>query len=116
MLILAGVSCAACIALGRFAEQTYGKRDPGQCTIDEWAGQAVTYFLLPLGAGPQDWLMVAAVGFFAFRFFDIIKPPPARQLEKLPFGWGVLLDDIVAGFYANLACQLLLRFWLLEAF
>ena len=45
----------------------------------------------------------------AFRVFDIFKPPPARAMEKLPLGWGVLVDDLVAGLYANIAAQVFLR-------
>jgi len=115
MLVVAMLSGAACVALGRFAEVAYGKKDPAACTIDEWAGQAVAYLLLPLGGGWTHWLVTAGAGFVAFRAFDIVKPPPARLVEKLAFGWGILLDDIVAGIYANIACQLLLRFWLYKA-
>ena len=53
-----------------------------------------------------------AAAFLAFRIFDITKPPPARQLERLPAGWGILLDDLAAAVYANLVCQVLLR-WVL---
>ena len=57
-------------------------------------------------------LIVAAAGFVAFRLFDIIKPPPARRLEKLRGGVGILLDDVVAAVYANVICQLVFRLWL----
>ncbi len=111
MAVLAVLSCIGCVALGRFTQEAWGKKDPGACTIDEFAGQSIAYLALPLGSGLQELLIVTAAGFFAFRLFDIVKPPPARQLEKLPFGWGVLLDDVAAGIYANIACQLILRFW-----
>lgn len=113
MLAIAVGASAACVALGGQAEREFGCKDPGPCTIDEWAGQAITYLLLPSFAQGWGWLTVAAVGFVAFRVFDIIKPPPARAMEKLPAGWGILLDDVVAGIYANIVCQLLLRLWLL---
>jgi len=118
MVVLAIVAGAACVALGDFAEKTYRRKDPPQCTLDEWAGQAVTYLLMPpfLMANATEWrhwLVVAAVGFVVFRAADIIKPPPARAMEKLKAGWGVLLDDVVAGVYANLVCQVLLRLWLI---
>lgn len=112
MLAVAALASAGCVAWGRLAEATFGGKDPSRCTIDEWAGQAVTFCFVPLGQGAADLLVAAAVGFFAFRFFDIVKPPPARRIEKLPAGWGILADDLVAGLYANLAAQLVLRLWL----
>ena len=121
MLGVAIIASVACVVLGPFAQRVNGKKDPSQCTLDEWAGQAVTYLLLPPFLFPEvngwrDWVVIAAVGFLAFRVMDIVKPPPARSLEKLPAGWGVLLDDIIAGIYANIAAQLLLRLWVLEIF
>lgn len=113
MAVVMLLSAGACVALGPFAERTFGRKDPRRCTIDEWAGQALALVALPLGEGGGDWLIVAAAAFVAFRLFDIIKPPPARALEKLTHGWGILLDDIVAGVYANIAAQLVLRLWLL---
>lgn len=96
-----------CVAWGKFAEEKFGKKDPGQVTADEWAGQAVALLFLPWDSVPV-WVTVLTA-FVAFRLFDILKPFPCRRLEKLPFGWGVLLDDLAAGVYANTACQLLLR-------
>jgi phosphatidylglycerophosphatase A len=115
MLGIVVLSSVACVALGRFAEKTFGQKDPHQATTDEWAGQALTLMFLPTGGNLtqwpqwQQWLLVVGVAFVAFRLADIIKPPPARQFEKLPAGWGILLDDLMAGVYANIACQLVLR-------
>jgi len=111
MAVVALLSAVTAVWLGRFAERTFGKKDPSRCTIDEWAGQAVALIALPLPDGPllRGCLIAAAVAFVAFRFFDIVKPPPARRMEKLPHGWGVLLDDLVAGVYANVVAQLVLR-------
>jgi len=107
MAIVAVFFSAVCVLLGPFTEKAFGKKDPGQCTSDEWAGQAVAMLGLPMiGAGA--WI-TCLVGFGAFRLFDITKPPPVRQLEKLPQGWGVLVDDLAAGVYANVAGQLILR-------
>jgi len=112
MVVIALAASIICVALGPFAEKAFGRKDPPQVTIDEWAGQAVTYTLLPLGVGLSGAVTTAGVGFVVFRILDIIKPPPSRQLEKLPDGWGVLLDDLAAGLYANLICQVLLRWWM----
>jgi len=111
-LLAVVVACSiGCVALGRFAESAFGKRDPGHCTIDEWAGQSVALLTVPLGANWIDLLVAAGVAFAYFRVLDILKPPPARQAEKLPLGWGVLIDDLVAGVYANVAAQISLRVW-----
>jgi len=109
MIVLAVAASVGCVGLGRFAEETFGQKDPHPCTIDEWAGQALALAFLPLGAGPIGWLTAAAAGFVAFRLFDILKPFPAGRAQKLPRGWGILLDDLVAGVYANGAAQLFLR-------
>jgi phosphatidylglycerophosphatase A len=107
MAIVAIFFSAACVLLGPFTEKAFGKKDPSQCTADEWAGQALTMLALPM-IGPGAWI-TCLVGFGMFRLFDITKPPPVRQLEKLPQGWGVLVDDLAAGVYANIASQLILR-------
>ncbi len=109
MVLVVVVSSVICVALGPFAERHFGKKDPGQVTIDEWAGQAVALIALP-AAGVGGALTAAGVAFVAFRVFDILKPTPARQLEKLPAGWGVLCDDLAAGVYANIAAQMIVRF------
>jgi phosphatidylglycerophosphatase A len=78
--------------------------DPQHVVIDEVIGQWIA-----LIACPVDWVhpLLALV---LFRLFDITKPPPARQLEDLPGGWGIMLDDVAAGLYALLVLQLL-RHW-----
>lgn len=113
MIVLTVAAATGCIAFGRFAEEAFGRKDPPQCTLDEWAGQGVALLLLPRGTHLVQWGIIAAVAFVAFRIFDIIKPPPARSLERLPHGWGILADDLVAGVYANILAQVLLRWWVL---
>jgi len=76
--------------------------DPSRVVVDEVAGMLVTYLFLPL-TGTVIW-----AGFFLFRLFDIVKPPPARQAERLPGGWGIMTDDIFAGIYANLSLWLMI--------
>jgi len=109
MAVLAAAASVGCVALGRFAEQTFGKKDPEKCTADEWAGQAVALLLAPISPGESHGktLLVVSIAFLAFRVFDVVKPPPARLLERLPHGWGVLADDLTAGAYALISVQLL---------
>ena len=107
MTIIAIFFSIVCVKLGPFTEKAFGKKDPSECVADEWAGQALTMLALPM-VGPGAWI-TCSVGFAMFRLFDITKPPPVRQLEKLPQGWGVLVDDLAAGVYANIASQLILR-------
>lgn len=109
LAIVAVLGSAACVWLGAFAQETFSRRDPRQCVMDEWAGQAIALLGMPLGDGLREVLIVAGASFAAFRVIDIIKPAPGRLAERLPHGWGILLDDVVAGLYANVAVQLVLR-------
>jgi phosphatidylglycerophosphatase A len=77
-----------------------GREDPGHVVIDEVAGQ-----LIALIAIPADWRH-AALSLLLFRLFDILKPPPIRQLERLPSGTGIMLDDVAAGLFALVIAQL----------
>jgi len=115
MLTVALSASAGCVALGRWTEEHFGRKDPTQCTADEWAGQAIALCAMPAGHSVAGRLIVTAVAFVAFRALDIVKPPPARRLERLPHGWGVLLDDLVAGMYANAAAQIVLRGWVFNS-
>ena len=83
-------------------------KDPGFVVIDEVAGQLVSLIAVPLA-----WKTFLA-GFILFRVFDILKPPPVRQLERLPEGSGIMLDDVAAGIYALVVVQLLLHWGLLR--
>jgi phosphatidylglycerophosphatase A len=77
-----------------------GREDPGHVVIDEVAGQ-----LIALIAIPADW-QHALLSLLLFRLFDILKPPPIRQLERLPAGTGIMLDDVAAGVLALGCAQL----------
>jgi len=77
------------------AEKFFGRTDPGQVVVDEVVGQMLTFLLLPHAT--WKWLVG---GFLLFRAFDIVKPFPARQAERIPRGWGIMLDDVVAGLYS----------------
>ncbi len=73
------------------AEEIIGEKDPGSVVIDEFAGYMVAMAFLP-----TTWGYLLA-GFLLFRFFDIVKPPPIRNLEKLGGGPGIMADDLLAG-------------------
>lgn len=112
MLVLAAHGFVVTIVYGdRFIEE-YGRSDPRQIVSDEQCGQAITFlWFWPMIADltGSEILVFTAVGFVLFRIFDIIKPPPIRQLEKLKGAWGVLMDDVLAGVYAQIALQIFLR-------
>lgn len=83
------------------AETNLGERDSGKIVIDEFAGYLVSIAFLPLTSG---YLLAA---FFLFRFFDILKPPPIRELERvLHGGFGIMADDLLAGMFANVLLQI----------
>ena len=84
---------------GSIAERHFHTTDPGPVVVDEVLGMLVTLFLNPVG-----W-HGALLGFLLFRLFDIVKPYPARRLEKLHGGMGIMADDAMAAVYANLALR-----------
>ena len=95
------------VVLGPWACSHYGCKDPSPVVIDEVAGYLLAVLFLPIDG--VNLYYSAACAFFIFRIFDIIKPAPARQLERLPKGWGILADDLMCGVYANLLCQCIMR-------
>ena len=101
LVTLIGIPAATLVARGA------GAKDPQFVVIDEVAGQLVALIAVPLA-----WKSFLA-GFILFRVFDILKPPPVRQLEAIPEGAGIVLDDVAAGLYALGVVHLLLRFGLL---
>jgi len=99
--ILIAVTGVGIWAAGR-TEDLLRKEDPSEVVIDEVAGLSVTMFLLPL-----SWQSIA-LGFFLFRFFDVAKPWPVHPLEKLKGGWGIVMDDLMAGVYAHVLLRAVL--------
>lgn len=102
--LLVAITLAGVWAAG-IAEVELKKEDPGPVVIDEVAGQLVT--LLLTGVAWKG----AVAGFFIFRVLDIIKPPPARQLERLHGGWGIMADDLMAGAYGLALMMALVHYW-----
>ena len=92
------------------AEKLFGAKDSGMIVIDEIAGYLVTMFMIPLSV---EYIII---GFFLFRFFDITKIYPASAAEKMGGGPGVVMDDVVAGIYANLRLRLLIFSGLIPVF
>jgi phosphatidylglycerophosphatase A len=117
LLILAGsIICVVCAPATIAAT---GKADPPEVAVDEFAGQALTYLIFDFQFLIFNWqstivnqnFLTTIGGFLLFRFFDIAKPWPIRKLEKLPQGWGVLADDLLAGVYAGITLLLFLRLY-----
>ena len=106
-ILLAALAVAVGIPAATQVSRASGLKDPQFVVIDEVAGQ-----LIALIAAPVAWQSLL-LGFILFRAFDIVKPPPVRQLEHLSEGYGIVLDDIAAGLYALAAMQLVLHFGLL---
>lgn len=132
-LALGAAACRGCLRHGGAVERLTGRKDPGVVVIDEVAGMAFTLALSVVGMavaqavasgavseglrvmqeGPPRTLMLAtaAGSFFWFRVMDVIKPPPARALQSLPGGLGVLIDDVVVAPYAAIAFVASLETW-----
>ena len=102
LAIAVGIPAATCVARAAHL------KDPQSVVIDEVAGQWITLLFAPV-----SWKTLL-LGFILFRAFDILKPPPVRQLERLPEGTGIVIDDVAAGLYALLVMQLVLHFRLLS--
>jgi phosphatidylglycerophosphatase A len=107
---------AACVTCVPAVSALVGKADPREVVMDEVAGQAVTFLAIPLllpdDLPLQQCCLVTALGFLFFRAFDIFKPWPIRRLERLPAGWGVLADDLLAGVFAAIALCVCVRLWI----
>jgi phosphatidylglycerophosphatase A len=106
LLIIAAVTAIG-IPLASAAESIYG-HDGKPIVIDEVAGVLLTIAWLGPGIDP---LKLAVAGFLVFRVLDVVKPPPAYQLQSLPRGWGVMMDDIMAAIYGNVLLRLVTMLW-----
>ena len=91
-ITLAALLVIGVVAAGRVSEEV-GEKDPREVVIDEIVALYLSFATFPL-----NWKVLLA-GFLLFRFYDIVKPFPARRLESMPGGWGIVADDMVAGAY-----------------
>lgn len=99
LALLIGIPAATIV------ERESGREDPGHVVLDEVCGQWIA-----LAASPANWAH-ALLALLLFRVFDIIKPWPARQLERLSGGAGIMLDDVAAGVYALVVFLLIHHWW-----
>lgn len=115
LVMVLAVFSAACLKFGAAAEAHLGKKDPGTVVADEVAGQCLALLLLPWhwtndAGGIQANILLAGASFVLFRILDIVKPPPARGLQRIGRGLGILIDDLIVGVYANILVQIAARF------
>ena len=99
LILTLAVAWIAIWSSGRVARRTHS-HDPGWVVVDEAAGMFVTLLFIPVG------VFTVTAGFFLFRFMDVVKPWPAGRAERLPGGWGIVTDDLVAGVYANVLVRI----------
>lgn len=106
LILLAGIAFSIMVGVpaATIVARESGRKDPQFVVIDEVAGQWIALLGCPFD------LRHAAIALVLFRLFDITKPFPARQLESLPGGWGIVFDDVAAGLYAW-GIAALLRIW-----
>ncbi len=94
-----------CFFIGTYVSSVMENRlgnDPSSVVIDEIVGMWISLLLLP------KTFLIILISFFFFRAYDIFKPQPARYVEKYKNGWGIMLDDVVAGIYTNISVRILL--------
>jgi len=101
LLILLSSLILGTVASEKVAKQA-NEKDPSYIVIDEFAGYLTAVFFLPM-----SWQILLA-GFVLFRFFDILKPPPVKQTEKIGGGFGIMIDDFLAGLLSNLLIRVFL--------
>ncbi|KZK74162.1 MAG: phosphatidylglycerophosphatase A [Pelodictyon luteolum] len=103
VVLAGGVLLSAVLGVwsGGLMEESAGL-DPSEVTIDELSGQWLALLLLPAGPVP------ALLAFLFFRLYDILKPGPVDMAQRLPGGWGIMADDLLAGLFANVSVRLVL--------
>lgn len=84
------------------AEEIFERKDPRTVVIDEVLGQMVSLFLIPSRTAPL------IIGFILFRIFDVVKPFPCFEVQRIKGGWGIMLDDLFAGIWANIFLRIIM--------
>lgn len=102
--VVVGLTLVASIPISTYMEKDHGD-DPSCVVIDEIVGMQVIL------VGASVGILGLAAAFFAFRFFDILKPFPINRSQKLPGGWGIVIDDFLAGIYSRVALVLIALLW-----
>ncbi|MBN1898127.1 MAG: phosphatidylglycerophosphatase A [Spirochaetes bacterium] len=101
------------ILWGDWAKTCFKKSDPPQMVLDEFAGIFITFmglnFTIDVFSLSPEALKILISGFILFRLFDITKPFPIKKAEKMKGSWGIMMDDVLAGIYANLILRILIR-------
>ena len=110
MTVLALIGSVICIKFAPAIIAATNKTDPSEIVVDEFSGQAVTFLFIATAPIKNIWV-AGLLGFFLFRFFDILKPWPICKLEKLSKGWGILADDLLAGVFAGIVSLVCLVLW-----
>lgn len=108
MTVLALVGSVVCIKFAPAIVAAMDEADPREVVADEFSGQAVTFLFVAAAPISNVWV-TGLLGFLFFRVFDILKPWPIRRFEKLPGGWGILADDLLAGVYAAVVLLVCIR-------
>lgn len=91
------------LRVGTTFEKVYGK-DPKQCTIDEFVGMWIALLFVP------KYILYILFAFVVWRILDIVKPFPVNIIQKLKGGWGIMLDDIIAGLYSLILVHIFIYF------
>lgn len=112
-LIAYSAVLAFCIFFGFFlcnkAEEIFGEKDSKKIVFDEAVGALITFYMVFYNEPAK--IVYIIIGFLLYRGFDIVKPFPIRRLENLKGGWGIMMDDIVAGVYSNICLSLIILFF-----
>jgi phosphatidylglycerophosphatase A len=117
LLGFAMIASGLLIAYGKWAAAFFREPDPGPVILDEYAGFPLAIAFVPVPTwctthGTLGLFTFTAAIYILFRATDTLKLPPANFLERLPWGWGILCDDLAAGLQANLIAQLVIRYFL----